>query len=182
MEGRRNGYTLIDVLAALAVIGVLSSLVVPSVLASAARTRLADARTQLTAAVFMAQREALLRGHAVMLCPGPTGCRGDARWHAGWRVVVDADDDRAQGPRDDVIGRQAAFAPGIGLVSTAGRARLLFHPDAGNAGSNATFTLCEAHGRAPAQWLVLANDGRLRARPAPAAAGAACAAAAAGHP
>lgn len=169
-----TGTTLIELLAVLAIVGVLSALVAPVVLASTARARVVEARSHLTASVFAAQREAALRGKVVMLCPGRGRCAGDARWQGGWEVVVDDDDDRAVGPSDQVVGRQPPLAAGVGLVSTAGRARLLFHPNAGNAGSNATFTLCERSSRAPALSLVLANDGRLRARPAPPGAAAAC--------
>ena len=49
------------------------------------------------------------------------------------------------------------------LRSTAGRTRLVFQPNGGNAGSNVTFTLCDGRGAATATTLVLANDGRLRA-------------------
>lgn len=174
MNQARTGFTLLESLATLAIIGVLSTLVAHSVLSSTARVRLAEARSLLTASVFAAQREATLRGKVVMLCPGRGRCAGDTRWQGGWEMVVDDDHDRAAGPSDQVVGRQPPLAPGVGLVSTAGRARLLFHPNAGNAGSNATFTLCEGSSRAPALLLVLANDGRLRARPAPPGAAAAC--------
>jgi type IV fimbrial biogenesis protein FimT len=47
----------------------------------------------------------------------------------------------------------------------------VFQPNGGNAGSNATFTLCDGRGAARASTVVLANDGRLRrGRPTPAAA------------
>lgn len=178
MHRTSTGTTLIELLTALAVVGVLSALLVPSVLASAARVRVAEVRAQLTASVFAAQREATLRGTVVMLCPGHGRCAGHAAWHDGWELVVDDDGNRAAGAHDPVIGRQPALPRGIGLVTTAGRARLLFHPNAGNAGSNATFTLCERSHRVPAQSLVLANDGRLRARPALPGATPACAASA----
>lgn len=182
MRRTPTGFTLVELLVALAVLSVLSALVVPSVLAGAARTRMAEARALLTASVFGAQREATLRGKVVMLCPGLAGCRGDIRWSDGWTVIVDEDGDRAFGPPDRVLGRQPPLAPGVGLVSSMGRARLLFHPNAGNGGSNATFTLCERASRVPAQWLVLANDGRLRARPAAAGAAGACVDVARGRP
>lgn len=178
MKQVQTGHTLLELLATVAIVGVLSALVVPAVLASAARVRVAEVRAQLTAAVFTAQREATLRGKVVMLCPGRGRCAGDAPWHDGWELVVDGDGDRAAGASDHVIGRQPALSPGVGVVTTAGRARLLFHPNAGNAGSNATFTLCERSERVPAQSLVLANDGRLRARPALPGARPACAASA----
>ena len=172
------GYTFIELLAALAIVSVLSALVVPAMQANAARARLVEVRSLLTASVFAAQREAALRGKVVMLCPGRGHCTGIAGWHDGWELVVDEDGNRAVGPSDPVIGRQAPLSPGVGLVTTAGRARLLFQPNAGNAGSNATFTLCERADRVPAQSLVLANDGRLRARLAPPGAVPACAASA----
>jgi type IV fimbrial biogenesis protein FimT len=81
--------------------------------------------------------------------------------------------DRARGAGERVV---AAFPPletRVHLRSTAGRKRLVFQPSGGNAGSNATFTLCDARGAGRAVQLVLANDGRVRdATPSPAVAAA----------
>ena len=57
------------------------------------------------------------------------------------------------------------FVPRLGIAQAAApikRLVLVFQPNGGNAGSNATFTLCDGRGAARAATLVLANDGRLR--------------------
>jgi type IV fimbrial biogenesis protein FimT len=62
----------------------------------------------------------------------------------------------------------------VHLRSTAGRTRLVYQPNGGNAGSKVTFTLCDGRGAARAATLVLANDGRLRGGTPTASAAQAC--------
>jgi type IV fimbrial biogenesis protein FimT len=61
----------------------------------------------------------------------------------------------------------------VRLRSSAGRTRVTFQGNGGNAGSNLTFTLCDGRGPAKARALVLSNSGRLRDAPADADAAAA---------
>mgnify|MGYP006170030997 CR=1 FL=1 len=67
-----------------------------------------------------------------------------------------------------------AFLPDGRMLVTErpGRMRIVFQANGGNAGSNVTFTLCDGRGPRKAVHLVMANDGRLRSRPAEAEAAA----------
>jgi type IV fimbrial biogenesis protein FimT len=66
-------------------------------------------------------------------------------------------------PNETLLHAERALSGKVHLRTTAGRKRLVFQPNGGNAGSNVTFTLCDGRGAGKATSLVLANDGRLRA-------------------
>ena len=87
---------------------------------------------------------------------------------------ADIDGDRQRSANETLLQAEPALPRSVHLRSTAGRTRLVFQPNGGNAGSNVTFTLCDGRGAAQATTLVLANDGRLRTGKATASGAEAC--------
>ena len=171
------GFTLLDLLLALLVAGLVFGLGVPAWTNAVARVRAGAARTAISATLFDALRNATVLGREIVVCPASGDqCIGGSDWSRGWIAFVDVDGDRLHGAAETVIDRAAALPRGVRLTGSTGRPRIVYQPYGGNAGSNITFTLCDRRGPDDALALILSNGGRLRAdRPAPAAA-AACAA------
>ena len=164
MRGRPSGFTLIEAVIALAIAGVLVGTAVPAVTGVAEAAHASSAQAALLATLTQSISHAAIAGSEVVLCPGDaTGCRDSSDWSGGWIAYADLDGDRSRGPNETLLHAEPALAGKVHLRTTAGRKRLVFQPNGGNAGSNVTFTLCDGRGAAKAVTLVLANDGRLRA-------------------
>lgn len=158
------GFTLIEALLALGVLSILAALALPAAGNAIAAANASEARAALLENVTLAVGRSAVYGTHVVACPGSAnGCRDSIDWSDGWIVFADTNADRALQPGERILREQAPLADGVHLRSTAGRTRLVFQANGGNAGSNVTFTLCDKRGTAYATTLVLANDGRLRA-------------------
>lgn len=173
---RAVGFTLLDMVVAMTILGILMGIVIPAFRDAVARTQAASARSAITTTLFDALRHATVLGREIVVCPGGAGqCAGGTDWSPGWIAFIDADGDRLRGPDEQIIRQQEALPDGVRLHGSIGRPRIVYQPNGGNGGSNITFTLCDRRGPEHAQALILSNGGRLRSdRPTPAAA-AACA-------
>jgi type IV fimbrial biogenesis protein FimT len=164
MRGRQSGFTLIEAVIALAVASVLVGTAVPAWTGAAEAAHASSAQAALLASLTQSISHAALTGSEVVLCPGDaSGCRDTSDWSGGWIAYADLDGDRSRDPNETLLHAEPALAGKVHLHTTAGRKRLVFQPNGGNAGSNVTFTLCDGRGAGKATSLVLANDGRLRA-------------------
>lgn len=172
----QRGLSLPELLVACAVLGVLAAMVLPRVGDAVASGHAADARAALLRTYATGNRAAAVRGEHVVACPGSAadGCRGGFDWSGGWILFADRDADRRLDAGEKLIESSPALGPGVGLITSRGRRQVVFQPQGGNAGANATFTLCDRRGTRYARQLVLANHGRIRERDAPADAARAC--------
>jgi type IV fimbrial biogenesis protein FimT len=177
MPRPRHGFTLIESLVCLAIASVLLCVAGPAFADLVQRSHAAAARAALLASLMQAVRHAALTGSDVVLCPtgthagGADACGATSDWSGGWIAWADLDGDRIRDGGETLVHAEAGLPEGVHLVTSTGRRRLVFQPSGGNAGSNATFTLCDRRGADNAVALVLSNAGRLRAgRPSPAAA------------
>jgi len=159
-----DGFTLIEAVVALLVAAILLAVALPAYSHARAAARAGAVRADLAATIIDAVRHAAITETEVVLCPaGPAGdCTGQPDWDGGWMAWADLDGSRSRGPNEPVVVQVKAIDEQVHLRSTVGRTRLVFQPNGGNAGSNVTFTLCDARGTDYAITLVLANDGRLR--------------------
>lgn len=164
MKSRENGITLIELVFALAIIGILFAIALPTVSNATEAVRASDARTSLVSSLIVVLDKATILGVQTVLCPSGDGehCDAGDDWSAGWIGFLDTHENRQRTADELVITRVAALAGKVRLHSTPGRTRIVFQPFGGNAGSNVTFTLCDGRGPAKAVSLVLSNEGRLR--------------------
>jgi type IV fimbrial biogenesis protein FimT len=131
MIERTGGFTLLEFMVALAIIGILLGLGAPSFREYTRNSAAAATQTDLITAFSLARSEALKRSRAVSVCASKDGidCSdASADWQAGWLVFVDdapagqvdATDEPLQfwrGPRGDVR-IDAASAPFIRYLPT----------------------------------------------------------------
>jgi type IV fimbrial biogenesis protein FimT len=171
-----HGFTLLDLLIALTILGILFGIAIPSLKNAVARVQAGSARSAITTTLFDAQRNATVLGQQIVICPGESQCSGGADWSQGWLAFIDRDGNRMLGPGEQVVQHEAKLPAGVRLRGSVGRPRIVYQPNGSSAGANITFTLCDRRGPEDALALILSNGGRLRsARPTPAAASA-CAA------
>jgi type IV fimbrial biogenesis protein FimT len=175
-QGR--GFTLIEMLVALAIVAVALSLAIPAFSKGPQAARAVSAEGRLLLSLQQALQRAALTGKRAVLCPSADGreCRTSPDWSRGWIAFLDEDGNREHAAAEPLILAEAALPADVRLRSTLGRTRLVFRGNGGNAGSNVSFTLCDGRGAAHARALILANDGCLRhGKPAAASVAATCA-------
>jgi type IV fimbrial biogenesis protein FimT len=173
------GFTLLDALLGMSIAVIVFGIALPNYRDAVAQVHASAARTAMTMSLFGAMRDATVNGQEAVMCPSSDeiGCLDGTDWSQGWIVFIDLNGDRSRSPNETLTGRQPELSGDVRLHSTQGRPRIVFQPNGSNAGSNATFTLCDRRGPKEAVRLVLSNSGRLRALPARADAALGCTAA-----
>jgi type IV fimbrial biogenesis protein FimT len=85
-----GGFSLIELLTALAVVGLVLLLAVPSFSGLLANTRLEGAAQTLVTHMAFARAEAVSRGIPVSMCSSSDGrtCSGGLDWRSGWIVFL----------------------------------------------------------------------------------------------
>lgn len=162
-SSRAPGFTLIEAVAAMAVVSILAGVAVPALRDAAEAGRSGAAKGQLLESWMASVSHAAATGSEVVLCPGDSGgCRKSIDWSQGWIAFADLDGNRTRSPNETLLLRIEALQGRVHLRSTSGRMRMVFQPNGGNAGSNITWTLCDGRGPGSATTLVVANNGRLR--------------------
>jgi type IV fimbrial biogenesis protein FimT len=160
----QRGLTLIELAIALAIAAILLGITLPSLAGALEGSRALSARNDFVASLTLAGTRAALTGTRAVLCPGSAayGCSDSADLSQGWLVFMDANASREFEGGESLLREQPPLPGRVRLRSTSGRVRIVFQGNGGNAGSNATFTLCDGRGPSRAQALILANNGRLR--------------------
>lgn len=158
------GLTLIELMIVLCIAAVLLGVAVPAFSNGLEASRAMDARSSLLASLSAAATRAGITGVHGVLCPSLDGvaCADSADWSQGWLVFLDPNASRELEGGERILRIQPALAGQVRLRSSVGRTRIVFQGNGGNAGSNATFTLCDGRGPARARALIMSNTGGLR--------------------
>ncbi len=83
------GFTLLELMIVLVIVGVLATLAAPNYSRMIARNRLRAVANEWRGAFYLAQKEAIRRKHRVQLCASTDGqsCTGGNDFSAGWIVI-----------------------------------------------------------------------------------------------
>jgi type IV fimbrial biogenesis protein FimT len=159
---RPRGFSLFDLLFALAVVALLIGIATPAYRTALDRASMAAARATLIESLRASKVHAATRGTRVVLCPSSDGetCTGGTDWSGGWIAFRDGNANRARDPHERLVGAWGALAEGVRITTSAGRPKLVLQSYGGNPGSNVTFVICGRRGPAKAQAVVLSNQGR----------------------
>ena len=174
----RRGFTLVELLIAVAVVAILLNVAVSGFGSVIQASRAYHARAALLGVLTTARARAAYADVDVGLCPSASGerCDDGFRWEGGWVAFADMNGSDRLDPGDVVLSRQLALGAGIRVATSRGRRHLEFQPNGSNAGSNATFTICDRRGPAKATALAMGNAGTYReVKPSPAGIAVACA-------
>ena len=165
MRGRQRGITLIEMMMALAIAGILFAMGVPALGSMLARTHQQTAGDALQDSLMQARELAVMRGIQVIVCPTADGvrCSNDDLWQRGWMIAADANDDRQP---DATLAKFDPMPPTMRIVSSEGRPLVLFQPDGSAGGSNAQLTLCSVTDAREGRAIIVSNSGRIRTAPA----------------
>ncbi|HXO99964.1 MAG TPA: GspH/FimT family pseudopilin [Luteibacter sp.] len=168
---RRRGFTWLELLVVLAIVGLTASLALPSLGTAIARRHLDASTEALLNALGQARTAAVRRDHATTVCASTNGhtCSPWADWTRGWIG------------RDDRLGTVfEVMGPLHSKLATARRAGrphgVAFDVNGTSPGSNQTITLCVRGQAATAISVIVANSGLARRTAARADDAATCAA------
>ena len=126
------GFTLIEMMTAIAVMGILLSIAFPSFESMLLSGRLRSYANELVASAYLARSEAIKTNSVVRLCASSSGTGCDGDWAEGW-VVLRSD--------DAVVQSHGALANGYKI--NAGANTLSFKPT-GIGATQTTLTICKA--------------------------------------
>jgi type IV fimbrial biogenesis protein FimT len=127
--GLSRGFSLIELLTTLAVVGVVLLLAVPSFSGLLANTRLEGAAQTLVSHMAFARAEAVSRGMRVSMCSSSDGrtCSGRLDWRSGWIVFLGSAAADGKVEASDRIRVQDAAGEGVHLWAS--RACFSYLPD-----------------------------------------------------
>ena len=175
-HARSTGFTLIELMIAVALVAILAGIALPSYASARAAAQTLSLRNALLAALTESRNAAAFYEHDTILCPSIDGlsCSNSFEWQHGFIAAIDLNNNE----RVDDADRRLLYqreTKDVRLLTSSGRKRIQFQPNGSNAGSNATFTFCDARGPTRATALVMNNRGDLREdRPSATAIAAAC--------
>jgi type IV fimbrial biogenesis protein FimT len=163
-----RGFTLVELLIALAVASLLAALVAPSWREQLAAGELRERADALVAAMAQARSEAIKRGARVDLCPSAdrSTCAPSGEWEAGWLAYPNEAAVDPQGPVANAVVRDRGARAGITIRGNSPVAHYVSYTSLGHARRHdgalqmGTFTVCR-HGSSAIK-VVLANSGRAR--------------------
>lgn len=144
-----HGFTLIEVMTVVIILGVVLALAIPSYTGAVNGSRLTSTANELLASLKQARAEAIRRNQRVVVCPSVNGTSCATNWSQGWLVFEDTNRDDAVSGGEEII---AVATPAAGtqvLPSPAisGTHRIRYSPDgfaraANRALLNARFAVC----------------------------------------
>lgn len=156
---KQRGLTLIELLAGLAMLAVITTLAAPSFSSLVEAQRRQDTAQQLASTLRLARVEAILRSEPVIM----QALEGD--WSRGWQVFVDTNQNQSRDD-DEVI---LAERSGHRNMRVAGNSKVLARIGFDSSGrvlntANGTLAVCMKHSAASHYQVAVAVTGRVSLR------------------
>ena len=160
----QHGFTLVELLATLCIVGVLAIAGMPALGAMLAHSHERSAEDALQASLLHAREMAITRRIQVVVCPSTDGrqCASGDDWRRGWLIGADADRDREPDAGTSPLAAFDRLPAGMRVLASQGRPRIVFRPDGSASGTNARLTICHRNDADSGRAVVVANSGRVR--------------------
>lgn len=160
---RPAGFTLLEALVVMAVLGVMVSLAAPAMLALRQQHQLQAQAEGLLSSLVLARSEALRRQQRVSVCAraSDSACDASGVWQQGWLVFADANDNAQFDVGETLIEIHAALPAAVQLsVTSTVKAYFAYSAEGRSATPNGAFMAGTWHFCRPgseAGWQVVSN-------------------------
>lgn len=117
---RYKGFTLIEMMVAIAVAAVLLAIAIPGMQALSRKSQQRNAIGDISSMVARARSEAATRYQPITICAtaDQSTCSGAATWETGWLMFVDLDSDQQRsGTGEDIVQVGVALPSGSKLAA-----------------------------------------------------------------
>jgi type IV fimbrial biogenesis protein FimT len=164
--GRAGGFTLVEMLVALTVLGVLAAIAVPGFNEAFLSNRLASFSNSFIASVQLARSEAIKRNAQVKLCASADGtsCTASGGWQQGWIIFSDkgasthADNDTIDADETRILYRETLATD---YSFTGGTNNKITVEATGLVSAAATLTLCRLPPGSQERVVTVSTTGRV---------------------
>lgn len=168
---RTSGFTLVEMLAVIAVTAILIGASAPSMKALMDSVKLSAASNNLLGALLMARSEATKRGGRGVVCKSADGvsCALAGGWEQGWIVFHDANNNGARESGEAILRHEQALSSSLRVTGNLNVARYVSYAPSGGTrlvggGFQAgTITVCNQSAQSgEARQIILSSSGRPR--------------------
>lgn len=149
MKTRLQGFSIVELLVALAVAAVLMGIAIPGFSEFVARQRTIAAVNQLIGAIHFARSTAITRRTTVALCPAEQAvCSARNQWHLGAMIFKDDDADGVRDATENVIAQLPPLRAGERVTwrSFRNKSYLHFRSNGLTSWQNGSFQYCPEGG------------------------------------
>lgn len=90
-KSQDSGFTLIELMMAIAILGIIAAIAAPSFIQTIRNNRLTATANEVLLALQLARAEAIKQRRSLTVCAGQTACTGSEDWAGGW-IVTNGDE------------------------------------------------------------------------------------------
>lgn len=156
-----KGFTLLELLIVISIVGILASVAVPSFKSSLTKNKRSAESENIIRDINIARSEAIKRGQRVVLCTGDTsGCNNSTNWTNGWIAFVDEDKNNNKGSSEQILRIGELKSPNFTLIGSTDIAHAIKFQADGLAIATGTLTLCNGDDTNTAKALILSTSGK----------------------
>ena len=165
MQGKSNGFTLVELMLAMAIAIILMALLTPGLVRLVQNNRMSSLHNDLMSDLAIARSTSVTRGNYATLCASNdagTQCLPQVIiWTNGWLVFDDKDNDGRIDTGEEILSSKNGISDRLKMFSN--NPRVSFDPEGSAFGFATEFAFYDGRGNDAKRGLIVSNSGRSRA-------------------